>query len=177
MPVLSQIYHHVQPLSLPSIHSCVCVHCVLGGLQTDLPDLPEGWLFQFVEGKLGHHGSSHPVCCYPVLRPWAVQGAAGRLLWLSGQVSVRSLENHLQLDFIFQDWMSLCFGFPNWKCKIVPYLSTFVSFIFQSAATVAKVIGWVAGWRHGRHAYLSAGYGAGEDGCNAEGNVRLSRSN
>lgn len=116
MPVLSQIYHHVQPLSLTSIHSCVCVHCFLGGLQTDLPDLPEGWLFQFVEGKLGHHGSSHPVCCYSVLRPWAVQGAAGRLLWLSGQVSVRSLENHLQLDLIL--YFSRLNVFVFWVSKL-----------------------------------------------------------
>lgn len=84
----------------------------------------------------------------------------------------------VRLNTLFFKIECLCvLGFQTEKCKLVPYLSTFVSFIFQSAATIAKVIGWVAGWRHGRHAYLSAGYGAGEDGCNAEGNVRLSRSN
>lgn len=52
-----------------------------------------------------------------------------------------------------------------------------MSFVFQCPATVSKAIVRVAGWHHGRHAYLSAGHGAGEDGCNAKGNVRLSRTN
>lgn len=69
---------------------CVCalyLPLITGGLQIDLPHVSEGWLLQLVEGQLCHHGASHPICCHPVLCPWAIQEAARRLLWLPGQVS------------------------------------------------------------------------------------------
>lgn len=66
-----------------------CVHA--GGLQVNLPHLPEGWLPQSVERELGHYGASHTICCHPVLCARAVQAAAGRLLRLSGEVSAHLL--------------------------------------------------------------------------------------
>lgn len=51
-------------------------------------------------------------------------------------------------------------------------MNIFFYFVFQSTATFSKVISWVTGWYHSSHADLSAGHGAGEDGCNAKGNVR-----
>lgn len=77
------------PVSLLSVHfHSICEPVFAGGLQVNLPHLPEGWLLQPVEGELGHHGASHPVRRHPVLCTRAVQKAAGRLLRFSGKVSV-----------------------------------------------------------------------------------------
>lgn len=58
-----------------------------GGVQVDLPDLPEGWIPQPVEGQLCHHGTGHPLRCHPVLLPRPVQENPGGILWLPGKVS------------------------------------------------------------------------------------------
>lgn len=71
-----------------SMYVFMYAHYITGGLQVDLPHLPEGWLLQSLEGELCHHGASHPIRCHPVLCTRAVQEAVGRLLWLSGEVSV-----------------------------------------------------------------------------------------
>lgn len=82
-----------------SISMFMHTHCIAGGLQVNLPHLPEGWLLQSLEGELCHHGASHPVRCHPVLCTWAVQNPVGRLLWLSGEVSVRLNLMQLLYDF------------------------------------------------------------------------------
>lgn len=44
---------------------------------------------------------------------------------------------------------------------------------FQSSASSPEVIGWVFGWNHGGHADVPSGHGAGQDGCDAQGDVSL----
>ncbi len=166
---------------------CSCVRA--GGLQVDLPHLPERWLLQSVEGELCHHGASHPVCCHPVLCTRAVQGAAGRLLWLSGEVSVTLFladpllrSAGLSVD-VYLDWC-VCFKLKYLQISLaVSLLSikkmwktdrrTFLS-VSQSPTSNSKVTGRVHGWYHGSHVDLSSGHGASQDGCNAKGNVRSS---
>ncbi len=58
-----------------------------GGVQVYLQHVSEGWLLQSVEGKLGHDGACHSICCHPVLRSWTIQEDSGTVLRLPGQVS------------------------------------------------------------------------------------------
>lgn len=80
----------------PLVGEIQCFCCIVsnpipalsaGGVQAPVLHLHEGWGAESVEGQLCHHGESHALCRHPVLLPRAVQEAAGRLLWLPGQVS------------------------------------------------------------------------------------------